>query len=256
MDTKDIEVPPEIPGEHPTVGKVIVDERAPIDYVHWGDFYWSPSRTWEEVWWVGRRVWMTKKTFVRRFTQAKLDKLKSDMAQQNYDEKGYPKGFQKGRIEIFEAWCEDTNKVYWFHRSTKTMLDERDDPLQLKNFWPCPKPLLSTHSTGSLIPRPDFVMMQDQYDELDELNNRISILTKALRVVGAYDAENTDLANMLSGGELRMIPVANWAMFSEKKGLAGAVDWFPHRAGGEGAFWPDRAAADGHPADIRAERHQ
>jgi hypothetical protein len=70
-------------------------------------------------------------------------------------------------------------------------------------------------------------MVQDQYNELDVLNDRISILTQALRVVGVYDKNQTELAKMLTGGEFNMIAVDNWAMLAEKGGLKGSVDWFP-----------------------------
>ena len=210
----------------PVMAQRIVDEDAPIEYVHWRDFYWSAARTWEEVWWVGRRIWMKRKSFIKRFGQTKYDALKRDIENSQRD-KGYPKGFEKGRIEVFELWCEDTMKVYWVHRLTKTMLDEKDDFLQIEGFWPCPKPLLATHTTNSVIPRPDYVMVQDQYTELDNLNNRISMLIKALRVVGVYDKNNNELKNLLTGGEFQMIAVDNWAMLGEKGGLKGAVDWFP-----------------------------
>lgn len=212
-------------GEKP-IGEQIVKEEALIDYVSWDDFYWSPARTWKEVWWVGKRVWLTKAKFTRRFGKEKYEQLKAEQAFQD-PEKIYPDGFQKNRIETFELWCMETRKVYWIHRKLKLELDQRDDPLGLPSFWPCPKPILSTHTTNTLIPRPDYVMVQDQYEELDDLNNRIHLLTKALRVVGVYDAGDAELANILTGGELRMIPISNWGMFGEKGGFKGAVDWFP-----------------------------
>ena len=204
----------------------IVEEEICMDYVHWDDFIWSPARTWDEVWWVGRRVWMKKKAFIKRFGKTKYDELQADIKEYAYHQ-GYPKGFEKGRVEVYEVWCEDTNKAYWIHCATKNLLDEKDDPYKLDDFFPCPPPLLATHSTSSLIPRPDYVMCQDQYDELDTLNDRIYSLTKALRVVGAYDSGFKELNTMLTGSELRMIPVDNWAAFAEKGGMKGVVDWFP-----------------------------
>lgn len=210
----------------PQPAERIVSEEVKMEYVHWDDFFWSPARSWEEVWWVARRVWMKRKKFISRFGKEKYDELKRDLTEVKQTE-GYPKGFEKGRIEIFEIWCEDTAKVYWIHRGTKTKLDEKQDPYGLEDFFPCPPPLLATHSTSSLFPRPDYVMCRDQYDELDVLNDRIYALTKALRVVGSYDSSFKELNSMLTGAELRMIPVDNWAAYAEKGGLKGVVDWFP-----------------------------
>ncbi|TXH12205.1 MAG: hypothetical protein E6R03_13310 [Hyphomicrobiaceae bacterium] len=207
-------------------GEKVVDEQVVIDFVHWNDFYWSPARTWEEVWWVGRRVWLTRGKFEKRFGAEKYKELQTEL--RDVEKQGYPKGFEKGRVEVFELWCLETKKAYWIHRATKAMLDQKPDPYQLRDFFPCPCPLLATHSTQSLIPRPDYVMCQDQYDELDVLNGRIYSLTKALRVVGVYDQGNAGaLGSMLTAGELRMIPVDNWAAFAEKGGIKGVVDWFP-----------------------------
>ena len=214
-------IEPEKPSER------LVDQEIYTDFVHWNDFFWSPARTWEEVWWVGRRVWLTESKFEARFGKEKLKELKQELQDVTARE-GYPKGFEKGRVEVFELWCLESKRVYWIHRQTKVDLDSKDDPYRLEGFFPCPCPLLATHTTQSLIPRPDYSMVQDQYEELDTLNSRIYSLTKALRVVGVYDsATKGEMANLLSGSELRMIPVEDWAMFAEKGGLKGVVDWFP-----------------------------
>lgn len=208
-------------------GLAIVNEAAPTDYVHWRDFLFSTSRTWGEVWWLGRRCWLKRKAFIKLFGQEKWDKIKEQAASDTSRDSGLPKGFTKGRAEVFEMWCEDTNRVYWVNRHLDEILMEKDDPLKLEAFYPCPKPLMATHTTDKFIPRSDYRMVQDQYEELDTLNSRISILTKALRVVGVYDKNSVELAKMLSGGEFNMIPVDNWAAFSESGGMKGIVEWFP-----------------------------
>lgn len=205
----------------------IVDEGAPVDYVHWRDFLFSNSRIWSERWWVGRRCWMSKKAFTKRFGKEKWDKIK-DNAKQNQPKDGTtPKGFLKNKAEVFEVVCEDTNKTYWVSRHMDDLLDEKEDPLQLEGFFPCPKPLMATHTTNAFVPRSDYTMVADQYEELDILNARIAILTKALRVVGVYDKTNSELKQLLSGSEFQMIAVDNWAVLAEAGGLKGQVDWFP-----------------------------
>ena len=207
----------------------IMREEAVTEHVYWRDFVWEPARCWKEVGWVARRTWMRKAKFLKRFPDREPEwkeiKVAVDQKAGTYED--LPKGFRKGKAEVWEIWCKDTNKVYWVNRHLDNALDEKADPLQLDGFFPCPEPLLATHTTNSLVPRPDYVMVQDQYAELDTLNNRIAALTRALRVVGAYDKDNAELAKMITGGELNMIPVENWAMLSEKGGMAKSVDWFP-----------------------------
>ena len=105
------------------------------------------------------------------------------------------------------------------------ILDTRDDPLQLENFWPCPKPMFSTLTTDSLIPVPDFVLYQDQARQLDTLADRIDGFIHALKVRGVYDAAEPSLARLFTEGENNaLLPVKNYGAFSEKGGLQGAIN--------------------------------
>jgi hypothetical protein len=105
------------------------------------------------------------------------------------------------------------------------ILDTRDDPLKLENFWPCPKPMFSTLTTDSLIPVPDFVLYQDQARQLDTLADRIDGFIQALKVRGVYDAAEPSLARLFTEGENNsLLPVKNYGAFSEKGGMAGAIN--------------------------------
>jgi hypothetical protein len=55
------------------------------------------------------------------------------------------------------------------------------------------------------------------------------MITRAVKVVGVYDKNAGDsVGRMLDEGiENDLIPVDNWAMFGEKGGLQGSIDWFP-----------------------------
>src|SRR5262245_3401164 len=58
-------------GEFETIG----DEHVATDYVHWRDFLWSPARTWREVRWVARGVWMTRKQMADKFGKKLADQV-------------------------------------------------------------------------------------------------------------------------------------------------------------------------------------
>lgn len=223
----DIETEPYYLPDDETRYEKIIHEEVICEDVNWRDFIWGAARVWSEVPWVARRIWMKKKDFVEKYGKEKYAEAKGIVSTAKEVDGTLPKGFKKGRIECFEVWCKDTNKVYHVNKILEENLSEEKDPLLLDDFFPCPRPLLATHTTNTLIPRPDYVMCQDQYAELDDLNDRISTLTKALRVVGVYDSTNTELKQLLTGNEFRMIGVSNWAMFAEKGGMKGSVDWFP-----------------------------
>ena len=199
---------------------------SPIDYVYWSDFLHSPARTWDEVWWVARAVYMTKQEGVERFgdvfNNVSLTSSNTDMdgknpltAKMTYDKKAM----------VYEIWNKRTAKVCWIAKGYPQALDERDDPLELEEFFPCPKPLMATTTTGTMIPVPDYCEYEDQAQELDNLTQRIYLLTKACKAVGVFNAEFKELARMFSEGvDNKLFPVTGWAAMSEKGGLKGAID--------------------------------
>lgn len=206
--------------------EVITDEQVETDHVHFKDFIYPAARVWEEVPWVARRVFLTRDAVKKRFGED-IAKLLAEEGAAGTDDDA--KTFARHKTEVFEIWCRDTRKVYWASVSGPDhMLDEKDDMLQLPGFFPCPRPLFATLTTNDLIPRPDYVMVQDQYRELDELSERIVLLEKALRVAGVYDSSNQAIQQLVNGArENTLIPVDQWAALAEKGGLKGVVDWMP-----------------------------
>lgn len=197
-------------------------ECAPCDYVHWKDFGHNIARTWEEVSIVWRKVYMGREQLDERFgEEAQNIPLDSEPEElKNASKEGVGK-----RALIFEIWDKDKNKAIWLSKSLGTILDSRDDPLDLENFFPCPKPLYATLTNESLIPVPDFALYQDQAIALDTLSDRIDGLVKALQVKGVYDASTPELSRIFTeASNNQLIPVKNWNAFAEKQGLKGAID--------------------------------
>jgi len=200
-------------------------ECAPVDYVHWKEFGHSPgARTWEEVTCVWRKVYMSRPALVERFGEELGYKIPLDTKPAD-DKNSYKPTDGVYEAVIYEIWDKETGKVLWISKSLGKIIDERDDPLQLENFFPCPKPLYSTLTTDSLEPIPDFVIYQDQARELDTLCDRIDGLINALKVRGVYDASSSELQRLFSENENNtLIPVDNWMAFAEKQGMKGAID--------------------------------
>jgi len=200
-------------------------ECAPVDYVYWRDFGLTIARTWEEVTAVWRKVYMERPALVERFGEELGGKIPLDTKPET--SKSFNEKMGEGAREalIYEIWDKTSGQVIWLSKSMGKVLDVRDDPLQLENFWPCPKPMFSTLTTDSLIPVPDFVLYQDQARQLDTLADRIDGFIQALKVRGVYDAAEPSLARLFTEGENNtLLPVKNWAAFAEKQGMAGAIN--------------------------------
>lgn len=211
----------------------ITSQRVVVDYIYWKDFVWSPCRVYAERRWVGRKAYMTRDELKKRFgdKHGLLVPLTSAGKAQKTGDESTPEHLALSTACIYEIWDRVARKVIWLSLDYSEILDEKDDPLGLRGFEPCPEPMFANTSTSNTIPRPDYHMLQDQYNELDNINNRISMLIRACKVVGVYDKSATGIARMLTEGfDNQLIPVDNWAMFAEKQGLKGQIDWLPLEA--------------------------
>jgi hypothetical protein len=213
-------------------GDMLVFEEVAHDYVAWADFLMSPAKTWREVRWVARKVQMTRHELVERFGEeiGRAVPLAARLQQDNPDtpEARFRDGLA-ARAEVYEIWDKAERKVCWIAKGYEAPLDERDDPLRLREFFPCPKPLFATTTTDSLIPKPDFLLYKDQANDLDDVTYRLSKLTEACRVSGVYDAsQDSSLGRLFQeGGDNKLIPVNTWAAFADKGGLRGVMDFVP-----------------------------
>lgn len=207
--------------------KEVSYEEVVFDYVHYTDEGHNIARTYEEVWLRWRISYLTKDELEARFGEEIAEQIPLDhKAKDCKDEDGEDTVMSKA--SIYEMWDDKRRKVIWLHQSLDKIIEEQDDPLRLPAFFCSPRPLLANLANDSLFPTPDYVIYQDQAQELDELTARISALTKALKVAGVYDADAPGIEKMLAeGAENKLIPVEVNAMLKEKGGLKGVVDYFP-----------------------------
>ncbi|GAF81099.1 unnamed protein product, partial [marine sediment metagenome] len=216
--------------------EVVDEESCDCVYVHWQDYRWGWARTWGEIPWQGYRSFLTKEAATKRFDAKKADQLvykeQTPTGADTNQEELFPPD-QKSNVEkaeIWEIWDKKTKKVFWWSKGGPDLiLDVQEDPLGLDGFWPGPKPLIANATTTLFMPKADFMQAQDLYNEIDELQSRISTITRAVKVVGVYNKnEQKSVGRMFKEGvENDMLPVDEWAMFAEKGGLKGNLEWYP-----------------------------
>ena len=190
--TKDIETDEQ--GPFVTKSSELLDyEEVCDDYVSWQDWGCNAgARTWAEVYLVWRKAYLTRDELHERFDRT-IGKEAVDSIPLDFEPKFDDKKKQEETKELFkkatvyEIWDKSTKKAVWVHQNYEnSVLDEMDDPLGLDDFFPCPKPMWATTTNNTLIPVPDYVMYQDQAEEINDLTNRIAILEKAIRARGLY----------------------------------------------------------------------
>jgi hypothetical protein len=235
QDDADREDPDKIESEEKlrNTGDRIKRESVPVDYVPWGDFLTFPirARLWSEVVAVGKRIHMSRDQMKRRFGdevgkkiplqgEGRTDRRQTEtlVHEDEEDKKG----------EVYEIWSRTDEKVYWVADGYDFLCDMKDDPLQLEDFFPVPRPLLANATNTTLIPVPFYIQYQDQAIQVDELTQRISMLVKACKVAGLYNAADKNIQRLLDESvENELIPVDNWAAFAEKGGVSGAMSLLP-----------------------------
>lgn len=219
--------------EQPAYQERLAGEKAPLDYVHWRDFLHDPAPTWKRVKWVGRSNLLDKDAATKRFGEQVAALLSYTHRYQKDDKQKRTvvgeAGTQDEMALVYEIWDKTSQTAMWLSPDVTTkFLDRVDDPLGLRDFFPCPKPLYATMTTDQLIPIPDYALYQDQAQQIDELTARMALLTKAIAVRGAYDKANPKLADLLNEKvENTLVAVDNWAAFSEKGGMKGSISFLP-----------------------------
>jgi hypothetical protein len=215
------ELAPEVPA---TSKKTFEDIET--DWIYWKDFRWAAGT---KVWpprWAGHSVEMSRKQLVKRFGE----KVGQDVP---LNSKSNASDGKKGanpwaRADVWEIWSKEDGKVYWVVEGHRAVLDVQDDPYGLDGFYPWPEPMLANTTTDTLVPRPDYALVQNLYEEIDTVSTRISLIEDAIRVVCLYDkAAAPELAGLLAGKGNKMIPATNFQRLAEKGGLKGVLDWFP-----------------------------
>lgn len=221
----------EIEGE-PQEIEVLSDETLAFDFVHWSDFLHPKARRWEDLPWVGRRVYLDKQSLTKRFGAEKADAVAAAHFARNPGEMAKAKPANKPCV--YEIWSKRDQQVYWLAKDYSADFLDRKPPLyDLHGFFPCPKPAYGTLPTDKLEPVPDYVFYQDQAEEINELTAKIGALEDALKLVGFYPAGaeggiSSAIEKALSPGTgNEMIPVPSWEAFVQGGGSKQMIEWLP-----------------------------
>ena len=211
--------------------KTIGEEAAPAEYVHWRDIRWGWARTFAKIPWVAFRTYLRKEEVEKRWGKEVANKVEYRNQQTTEKEDDTLMDDDKGPwqvAEIWEIWDKTRREICWYEKGIGKILEKKSDFLSVSSFYPCPPFFLANCTTSLYIPKSDYFLAQDLYNEIDQLQTRISVITEAVKVVGVYDASAEEVARMFDEGiDNDLIPVEKWALLSEKGGLQGVIDWFP-----------------------------
>ncbi len=172
---------------------------------------------WEDVEWIARKVYMNRAKAIECFGLAAENLFPAILAERN-----------DGReICIYEIWDKPSRKVYWLSKEAPSaFLRVSDDPLKLSGFFPCPKPIMATVTNDSIIPEPDYCMIQGMINELNGITTRMRLTMQALKVSGAYDKSFPELHSILDK-DITLVAVSDFQKLKDCGGIRGIIDFAP-----------------------------
>lgn len=208
-------------------GSEISTQSVRIDHIYWRDFLTSAGRKWSNVWWVSRAHDYSRDELITYWPKhgkeipltSTVQGFESDARKSSKEQ--VADSFMRGRV--WEIWDKSKRQRVYVAEGYKHVLQSDDDPYRLEHFFPCPEPLWGTKTTSSLDPIPDYMLYQDQAEELDTVQTRLARQIDALRRRGVYDASadgaDNQLARLAHAGDNEFLPYRNFAVLSEKGGL-------------------------------------
>lgn len=220
-------------------------QAAKTTYVHWEDWLTNISRTPQEVTWWAYRTFHTRKEAAQialadsktaenpegdpEFAADVQREIALDHKEDRGAGSGAGAGDTQGKATIWTVWDKTTERVLHIAPGyPRAPLGVLPPPVNFDGFFPCPRPMTGTTTNDTTYPVPDFDQYQDQADEIDLLTQRISTLTKSLRLRGLYPGDMESIKQLMeNASDADMIPIENWAMLSERGGANGLVVWFP-----------------------------
>lgn len=204
------------------------------DWLDREDFLHEPARYWCDVSWAARRSWLTLEQMKKRFQPTSGDAYMRAFFTRKENDNSY-RGIGGDEVPekaaVWEFWDKSRNKVFWVSEGIEEYLDEQEPYLNLKGFFPCPKPAYGTLKRRTLIPRPDYVRYETHFEQINELTRRIYDLLDQVRMRGLIaaggDAGTAVQAAMSDNNSSQiLIPVPGAALLAGS-GASNIVQWLP-----------------------------
>lgn len=214
----------------------IVWQSAPCEYVPWTHFRHEPCKIWGDCNWIAFKHFMTRDELVDLAGEeiGNLIRLEYSDDQEKYgNQTGADSGNTKSAFKkalVWEIWDKTERRVIYITAGYEfSPIAIEDDPLNLLDFFPIPKPMLLFNKNKDLSPIPIYKMYQEQAEELDLVSKRIKSLTAVCKARGIYASEIAEFEQLstLEDGEYTPSEGAMATLATGKISLDDVVWTFP-----------------------------
>ena len=197
--------------------------------VRWDKFFHGYARTWKKVPWIGFEWDMSEKELRDNFQEIKFDLTKfSSTEELSKDGETTEELTGVKTFKVYEIWDKASRTVRFFSPVYPDgPLREVEDPLNLTNFFPVPKPINFMKKVTTLVPTPLYEQYRQQAQELNDITRRLKAIIKAIKVRGAYNSTIEGIEKILEAEDNQMVPVENMASMPENAGIDRALYILP-----------------------------
>ena len=203
-------------------------EQVTCELVQWRHFRRGPGARWKDVSWVAFKALLDREELINKFGELgrTIELADVDTGDDKTMDDRERTVFK--RAPVWEIWDKEKREVIFIAESLKEKpLKIEPDPLGLDGFFPIPRPMYSVRSTKNLIPVPEYILYEDQANELDNITGKINRLVRVMRLRGIYDATISELRDLLEGDDNKFIPSQNVTALIERGGLDKAIWTLP-----------------------------
>lgn len=182
----------------------IENEKICLDAILYKDIFIDPVRRWGRVKRMAIRDYYSPAQFKEVFGMAAYRELKGSEA---YKEALGDDAEKDPSIAVIEYWDAYAKEVIWFPEHGETTIEplcykeasEKDSSpyddevsklnglFNLEKFFPVPNPLIMNAPTDEFWPIPEYLQLQDWFDDIHSIFSKMVIATRAIRTRLIYD---------------------------------------------------------------------
>lgn len=204
------------------------------EHVAWNMFRRGPANHWKKVPWVAFAHYLGREGLValspEHGPKVNLD-LSLDSSDAKKREPDKPEADIFKRTLVWEIWDKEEKSVIFIAPSyPDAHLKVVPDPLGLKGFFPIPRPLMGTKTSGKLVPICEYRIYKDLLTELDDITVRIRKLVKQLRprvLVGAPAEAENDIERFAKADDSDVVFASKAMAFLDGGGIEKMLAWWP-----------------------------
>lgn len=230
--------PPEGSAPEATASTYKKGETVCTESKRWDRVLFGYAHQWHKMPWIAFEEYLDRPECVRLFGEEKVAEMELTFTKGEEDDSSADKQKkseadsktgEKKTICVYQIWDKDGGrKVRWLAPQYKQdFLKVQDDPLGLTGFFNIPKPLQFIDKVDDLVPVAPYLLYQQQAEELNELTRRITKVTKAIKVRGAYDKSLGDEMTKIFSEDDNGIVGVDGLLGADNKGFDKAIWMVP-----------------------------